>query len=74
MLTPREQELVELLVSEGYSNAELGRVLGLNLQTVKRHMTSILDKTGYGSRLELVVRTLQQRLAEATDKNTNPTI
>lgn len=64
-LTPRESEVLELLVNEGMDNKELGQTLGIQADTVKRHIYMLMNKLGYSTRLEMVVRTLQQRLAES---------
>jgi DNA-binding NarL/FixJ family response regulator len=68
VLTAREQELLDLLVTEGLSNAELGRAMGIRPQTVKKLLASVMNKTGYSTRLELAVRTLHQRFATTTPK------
>jgi DNA-binding CsgD family transcriptional regulator len=62
-LTPAENRLLDLLANEGMSNKEMGIVLKISEETVKRHLSTILDKTGYSTRLELVVRTWQKRTA-----------
>jgi two-component system nitrate/nitrite response regulator NarL len=58
-LTPREAEIVGAIV-EGQSNREVATQLGISLQTVKHHLTSIFDKTGTSSRLELALLALRQ--------------
>jgi DNA-binding NarL/FixJ family response regulator len=63
-LTRRENEVLELLVNEGMGNKEVGAALGIGEETVKRHLTMILNKTGFSTRLELVVRTWQARTAK----------
>jgi DNA-binding NarL/FixJ family response regulator len=63
-LTRREAEVLELLVTEGPSNPEMGLRLGITEETVKRHLFKIMNKTGYSTRLELAVRTLQKRAEE----------
>jgi DNA-binding NarL/FixJ family response regulator len=63
-LTPREGEIVDA-VAAGDSNREIAARLGISLQTVKHHLTSIFAKTGTGSRLELALFALRQGLAES---------
>ena len=60
-LSQREQEILDLLCQEGYTNLELAAVLNVSIETVKRHLVTIMNKTGYSSRLELVVKTLHAR-------------
>jgi DNA-binding NarL/FixJ family response regulator len=51
-LTPREREVLSLIVS-GYASKEIARELALSEQTVKHHLTHIFDKVGVSNRLEL---------------------
>lgn len=51
-LTPRETE-VALLVIRDMTNAEIAYELGIAENTVKKHLTSIFEKLGAGSRAQL---------------------
>ena len=53
--TEREAEVLRELVS-GSSNREIAARLGIAENTVKMHITNMLQKTGYHSRLELAVK------------------
>jgi DNA-binding NarL/FixJ family response regulator len=53
-LTPREREIV-IAVAAGRSNQEVARQLKISKETVKHHLTSIFDKVGASSRLELAL-------------------
>jgi|GEM_PF-582532 len=53
-LTPREKQIVAEIVA-GSTNKEIAEVLDLSEQTVKHHLTSIFDKVGASSRLELAL-------------------
>jgi DNA-binding NarL/FixJ family response regulator len=62
-LTMRERDIVRAIVA-GQSNKDIADRLRLSTQTVKHHLTSIFDKTGVSSRLELAVFALQHRLTD----------
>ncbi len=53
-LTHREREVAEL-VAQGQSNLEIAFNLNITERTVKAHLTSIYEKTGTGSRLNLAL-------------------
>jgi DNA-binding NarL/FixJ family response regulator len=50
-LTPREREILQLL-AEGYSNAQLARMLWVSHETVKFHLSNIYDKLQVRNRTE----------------------
>ncbi len=54
ILTAREQQVIAL-VCQGLSNKEVARELGLSEGTVKLHVHSIIVKTGFRSRREMIV-------------------
>ncbi|MGH8188633.1 MAG: response regulator transcription factor [Steroidobacteraceae bacterium] len=60
-LTSRELEIVSAIVN-GDSNRDIADRLGISLQTVKHHLTSIFDKTGVSSRLELALLAIRHGL------------
>ena len=51
MLTPREREILQL-VAEGYSNAQLARMLWVSQETVKFHLSNIYEKLEVSNRTE----------------------
>ncbi|HEX2176250.1 MAG TPA: alpha/beta fold hydrolase [Nocardioidaceae bacterium] len=53
-LTPREQELVEL-VAAGLGNAAIADRLVISPKTVRNHITHVFDKLGVGTRAEAIV-------------------
>jgi DNA-binding NarL/FixJ family response regulator len=59
-MTPREcltaKEIqVAMLVWQGLTNREIGRILGTSEQVIKNHLRSTFDKLGVWSRLELAM-------------------
>jgi DNA-binding NarL/FixJ family response regulator len=62
-LTPRELEVVAAIVA-GCSNREIAQKFSLSEQTVKHHLTSIFNKTGVSSRLELALFAVNHRLVD----------
>jgi DNA-binding NarL/FixJ family response regulator len=58
-LTPRELEVLHL-VAKGFSNREIGGVLGRTEGTVKVHLKNILEKLEVDDRTEAVTTALQR--------------
>jgi DNA-binding NarL/FixJ family response regulator len=59
-MTPRERltekEIqIALLVWQGLTNREIGRIIGTTEQVIKNHLRSTFDKLGVWSRLELAM-------------------
>jgi len=59
-MTPRErltakETQIAILVWEGMTNREIGRIVGTTEQVIKNHLRSIFDKLGVWSRLELAM-------------------
>src|SRR5262249_14569874 len=61
-LTPREQEIVRLVV-QGFTNREIAGKLGVGEDTIKHHLTNVFDKTGVPNRLELALFSIHHGLA-----------
>jgi len=62
-LTRREREILTLVV-EGETNKGIARRLSVGEDTIKHHLTSIFNKTGVSSRLELALFALHYHLVE----------
>jgi len=52
-LTPREQEVLDLLV-KGYSNPDIARRLSVSRSTARAHVSQILSKFGVSNRAEAI--------------------
>jgi len=57
-LSPREMEILEL-ICQGASNKDIAQRLGISYQTVKNHVTSILQKLGVSDRTQAVLYALK---------------
>jgi DNA-binding NarL/FixJ family response regulator len=61
LLTPREVEVLTA-VSNGLTNKEIARELGISRHTVKFHLESLMRKLGASSRAEAVSKSLRRKL------------
>jgi len=59
-MTPREQEVLELLM-DGGSNRQIATSMGIDEVTVKAHLGRMLRKTGSSNRIELTLRAMEER-------------
>jgi len=66
-LTPREHEVIGL-VSTGLKNKQIGERLFISETTVRHHLTSVFEKLGLSSRLELIIFAFGQGLATVPGK------
>jgi DNA-binding NarL/FixJ family response regulator len=62
-LTSREVSIVRA-IADGQTNKDIADQLGISLQTVKHHLTSIFNKTGVSSRLELALFAVHNELVD----------
>ncbi len=62
-LTRREQEVADLL-AQGLSNAAIARQLYLSPATVATHVSHILEKLGFSSRVEVAAWIVERRLRQ----------
>lgn len=70
-LTPREREVVELLL-RGRSTKEIAGTLFVSAHTVQDHLKSIFDKTGVRSRREIVTQLLYRHYLPAIEAGHRP--
>jgi DNA-binding NarL/FixJ family response regulator len=54
-LTPRENEVFDLIVMEGLDNQEISDSLGISVRSAKFHVGNVLRKMGTADRLKLTV-------------------
>lgn len=66
-LTLRERDVVAAIVA-GSSNKEIAARFSLSADTVKHHLTSIFNKVGVSTRLELALYAVEHRLIEPSEK------
>jgi DNA-binding NarL/FixJ family response regulator len=66
-LSPRELEVLEL-IARGQSNAEIADTLYLSENTVKTHVTHILDKLGLRDRVQAVIHAYETGVIEPGTK------
>jgi two-component system, NarL family, nitrate/nitrite response regulator NarL len=59
-LTSREIQIARS-VAEGRSNRDIATQLGITEQTVKNHLTSIFEKVGVTSRLQLALTLIKEQ-------------
>lgn len=58
-LSPREKEVLELLLS-GFSYKQIASKLNISMATAKTHIARIYEKTGCGSKIELMNKILKK--------------
>ena len=66
-LTEREKEIVGL-VSQGLQNKQIAERLFISHLTVRHHLTSIFEKVGVSSRLELILYAFNEGLAKVSSR------
>ncbi|WP_375476229.1 response regulator [uncultured Jatrophihabitans sp.] len=65
-LTPRELEVLTL-VAGGLSNAEIARHLTLGVETIKTHVSRVLDKLGARDRVQAVIVAYESGVVRVAD-------
>jgi DNA-binding NarL/FixJ family response regulator len=64
-LTPREQEVVRLIV-RGSSNRQIAETLVITERTAETHVRNIREKLGFNSRAQIAAWGVQRQILEAT--------
>lgn len=54
-LTPRQQQILDIVAQRGVSNKQIARMLSISESTVKLHMSGILKKFGVRNRTQLAL-------------------
>jgi two-component system NarL family response regulator len=70
-LTPREIE-VGALMREGFTNQEIGRLLGISTHTAKAHVAGVLEKLDASDRTQAVARAFDLGLLKAAHLQGRP--
>jgi DNA-binding NarL/FixJ family response regulator len=63
LLSPRETEVLQAIVN-GFSSAQIAKMLNISLETVKSHVKNILQKLQARDRTEAVVIALRASLVQ----------
>jgi len=66
-LTPREHDVLTA-IAQGVTNRVVAQSLSLSIETVKHHLTSLFEKTGASTRLELVLLAIDRGLVRPPDR------
>jgi DNA-binding NarL/FixJ family response regulator len=62
-LTPRERLVVQL-ISEGYTNKEIGTILGLSVKTIESHRATAMSKLKVTSTAAIVRYAIRNKIVE----------
>lgn len=63
-LSPRRQQVYDLIVNVGLTNKQIARELNVSPATVKNHVEDVLHALGAVSREELIINHWKARVAE----------
>jgi DNA-binding NarL/FixJ family response regulator len=76
-LSPKESQ-ISILVWEGLTNRQIGKIVGSSEQVIKNHLRRAFDKLGVWSRLELAMYMASSggkgRIPETSDCNHQPVV
>lgn len=65
-ITPREREILALIAA-GRANKEIGAALGVSEDTVKRHVSHILDKLGVADRAQATAEAIRRGIVRTAE-------
>jgi DNA-binding NarL/FixJ family response regulator len=71
LLTPRELEVLGLM-REGFTNTDIGRLIGASTRTAKAHVAAIIDKLQVIDRTQAVARAFDLGLLKAAPVRITP--
>ena len=60
-ISPREKEVLDL-ICKGFSNKEIAMKLGISEQTVKNHVSALMEKSCTHSRTQLAIVSIQMEI------------
>ena len=60
-ISPREKEVLDL-ICKGFSNKEIAAKLGISEQTVKNHVSALMEKSRTHSRTQLAIVSMQMEI------------
>ena len=60
-LTGREMQILKF-IAQGRNNSEIAQTLGININTTKTHVASLLKKLGVDSRLQAAIKAVNQNI------------
>ena len=66
-LTPREHDVLAA-IAQGVTNRVVAQSLSVSIETVKHHLTSMFEKAGVSTRLELVLLAIDRGLVRPPDR------
>jgi len=70
-LSPREVEVLGLM-REGFTNADIGRLLGISARTAKAHVEGVIGKLDVHDRTQAVARAFDLGLLKAMTTRPTP--
>lgn len=67
-LTPREQEIMSILLSTGANNKQISKSIGITESTVKQHVSNLLTKYCAKTRSQLILFSIMNSQKEKNER------